>query len=433
MQVKLKKIIIFIDSHNDVDHILPFVDYVLKNKKANITLYKLSTSNLTGCKDHLQYLRDKYKLIPENYDDSFSNFYKYVAKVYLVMRNFSAKAKQNSYFLPFLILLARTYSIMSLLTYLEVKRIHKNLSVDVVMMDFGKELQFIGTAIVKCFRDNSTDVVGYLHGFSIYTNLDPLQKDKASLSWLKKFITSLAKPRRKRVYCDRYVVGNGQRHTYFCTSMMANYNKKYLDRVCEVGMPRFASEWIYEYKKNVIKPQKFAYGDSNKINVALFMSHPQYNVNIDLLTLTVRQLSKCERINFIYKPHTRNFLGRINRDELGSGYDASDISSLELSSWADVGIVYGSSIAFQLIHDRVPVIMPRYIHKNATIFEENKVCIVVDSLNDLMNVINLSGEEILDSIDQDKVNAFMKYYIYGNGNYDDLMSNFYKSVVGYGS
>ena len=45
---KLKKISIFIDSYNDVDHITPFVDYLLSNKKAKITLYKRKTSNLIG-------------------------------------------------------------------------------------------------------------------------------------------------------------------------------------------------------------------------------------------------------------------------------------------------------------------------------------------------------------------------------------------------
>ena len=36
----MKDIIIFIDSYNDFDQILPFIDYVLSRQKAKIILYK---------------------------------------------------------------------------------------------------------------------------------------------------------------------------------------------------------------------------------------------------------------------------------------------------------------------------------------------------------------------------------------------------------
>ena len=92
---KLKKISIFIDSYNDVDHITPFVDYLLSNKKAKITLYKTKTSNLIGCEYHLQYLKEVYGLIPVYYDKDFSSMYIMLMSMYWKLCFFSNRAKRN--------------------------------------------------------------------------------------------------------------------------------------------------------------------------------------------------------------------------------------------------------------------------------------------------------------------------------------------------
>ena len=71
----MKDIIIFIDLYNDFDQILPFIDYVLSRQKAKIILYKTRKSNLSGCEDHLNYLKDNYNLSPVYYDRNFSKHY----------------------------------------------------------------------------------------------------------------------------------------------------------------------------------------------------------------------------------------------------------------------------------------------------------------------------------------------------------------------
>jgi hypothetical protein len=313
------------------------------------------------------------------------------------------------------------------LTEVEVRKNKKNLDAEIILMDFGKEITFYGSAIVKIFQNTNTAVVGYMHGFSIYTNTNTLQKDNSELSPLKETILRLAKPVRERVYFDRYVVGNEQRDTLFHSSQQ-NFEKKYLDRVFETGAIRYTTEWISKYRGNVVTSKNFRYGDEKKINVLLFMSHPQYNVNVDNLMSTMRRLSLCDSINFVYKPHTRNGLDGISTRDFG-GYDATNISSLELSSWADVGIVYGSSIAFQLVMDNVPIIMPRYIHSNTTILEMNDACVVADDISDLMNLLKHSIEEISSMINTEKKNNFVDHYIYGDKSYIELMEYFYQSIV----
>jgi|APSaa5957512576_1039674.scaffolds.fasta_scaffold12582_3 hypothetical protein len=426
----MKNIAIFVDSYNDLDHILPFIDYVLSNKKARIVLYKIKTSNLSNCEDHLRYLREEYDLIPAEYDQNFRRHYVVLMGLYWSFYNFANKAKQNPYLLPFLIFFSRLRPLAIYLTQQEVNRVQKYMDIDVIMMDFGKELGLFGRAFVKYAQDKSITTIGYLHGFGIYTNLNSLEKDRVLLGPIKSFILKLSKPVMKRSYFDRYVVGNEQRDTLYSSSHVANFDQKYLYKVLEVGVPRFTSEWIDKYRKNVIRSGKFIFGDRNKINVVLFMSHPQYNVLVKELMKTIKSLASCDDINFVYKPHTRNGLRRIDSKSL-NGYDASKISSLELSTWADVGIVYGSSIAFQLLQDNVLLIMPKYIHLNTTIFEENNACILSNSLNDLMNIFKHSKDEIYQMVDQKNTSSLIRHYVYGNENYTSLMNNFYHSVVNF--
>ena len=423
----MKKIAIFIDSYNDFDSILPFIDYTLLRGGVKIVLYKTKRSNLSGCEDHLSYLKKVYNLVPINYDQNFSKKYSFLMDAYWMFGSFAQKAKQNSYLLPFLLLFSRLDPIVRYLTQQEVNRKQKDIGTDVIMMDFGKELSLYGRAIVKYSQKAHIATVGYLHGFSIYTNLDTLQKDKVNLNPIKKLLVNFIKPRTIRPYFDKYIVGIDQKSSYFSSSMMSHYEKTELNRVLEIGAPRFAKEWILKYKENVIHPKNFTYGEDKKINVVLFMSHPQYNVHIDELMLTIKALSLCSTINFVYKPHTRYRLDRINLKEL-NGYDASKISSLELSSWADVGIVYGSSIAFQLLQDNVPLIMPKYIHSNTTIFEKNDVCIDVNNIDELINIFNYSKNEINCMINKKNVDNFIKHYIYGDSDYNALMGNFYSSI-----
>jgi hypothetical protein len=420
----LKNIIIFIRTHNDLDNILPFIDYVLVNQKAKIVLYKVKERILIGCEDHLRYLKERHGLIPITYDQDISKRYSMFIKAYQALHGFASNARKNVYYTPILMLLSWLYPVTMYLTQKEIERIQRSIDADTIMMDYGSENLLYGGAIVKYARDRLIKTVGYLHGFCTYTNVDTLQKNKVALSPIKKFILRCAKPMKKRLYFDRYIVGNEQKYTLFSKT----FDKKYLDRVHEIGVPRYTSEWINKYKKDVIHLKKFNYGEADKINVVLFMTHPKYNISIDDLVSTMKALSLCDNINFVFKPHTRNGLGEIDPVRI-KGHNASKISSLELSLWADVGIVTGSSIAFQLLQDNVPLIMPKYLHSNTTIFEENGACIVVNSTNELISIFTKSKNEITNLVNQENVSNLIKHYVYGGGDYDSLMNNFYHSSV----
>ena len=100
----MKKIVIFINSYNDVDNILPFIDYILLNNIAKIVLYKAKLSSLSSCKDHLDYLKNTYDLIPIDYEMNFSMFCKGILSAHEKIERFAYRAKSNSFLIPILFL-----------------------------------------------------------------------------------------------------------------------------------------------------------------------------------------------------------------------------------------------------------------------------------------------------------------------------------------
>jgi hypothetical protein len=360
----------------------------------------------------VEYLSDKISIIS-----------KYILKFYLLLAKISLKSQQYSFLIPVTILVSNIRPVIDILLNNEYSRILKNYSFNIVMMDTGMETSNDGRSMLAASRGNDIGVVGYSHGYSVYSNSDPLQKDKLIHGKIKSLLIKMAKPSRKRGYADYYLTGVGQINAHYRhTKQSGNFELSELHKVKETGMPRYTREWVDKYRGHVLRNQSFSYGDKNNLNVVLFMSHPQYNVRKDMLYLLVNKLSVLDNINFVYKPHTRKGLHLININKL-NGLDASDISSVSLSEWADVGIVYGSSIGIQLLVDSVPLVVPSFVHLNTTIYEDNGVAISIDKIEELIDLLHKSKTEIKNMIDQNKVDNFIDNVVYGNDK-ENMMSTY---------
>jgi hypothetical protein len=137
-------------------------------------------------------------------------------------------------------------------------------------------------------------------------------------------------------------------------------------------------------------------------------------------------INNIPNINFVYKPHTRNGLDGIDTTRM-KGFDASNVSSVLLSEWADIGIDIGSSITIQLLIDNVPVIVPTFICNNSTIFQEMGVCSEVASIKGLISAIENTKNN---KVDKDKrIDKFISEIVYGNRDYNDLLDCFYESII----
>mgnify|MGYP000150335492 CR=1 FL=1 len=98
----------------------------------------------------------------------------------------------------------------------------------------------------------------------------------------------------------------------------------------------------------------------------------------------------------------------------------SNLSSSELIKWADLGIIFGSSMGFQMLEERVGLIFPTYLDKNSTIYEENNVAIVVDSLKEMIDfMVEYPSKNNMPN--ELTISNFRNKYIYNNMTYNEIM------------
>jgi hypothetical protein len=425
-----KNIIFFVKSFNDFDNILPVISFIKKNKLFNkIQIFSL-VEDMSDFKIHTDFCKNSLNI------SVIYLFNEYNSKIYKLLFFFIrhsaqfSKRKNGALFVPLILFNSRIKYVIQLLSNFIISRhgIYENCN-SIFMIDFGNELSPFGHSIVRSANNNKIPVIGYLHGYNIYTNTDTLTLDKSKIGFIKKMIIRLSKHNKERLYCDCYLTGVNQKNTMFRSSQMSNFSEKELYRIKEVGIPRYSKQWCEIYKNNVIKERGFHYGDTKKINVSLFLSHSKYNVDLSILYDMIYKLSLLDNINFVIKPHTRNKFNGLKKDRL-IAYDASNVSSLSISQWSDVGIVFGSSIGIQLLADKKVLIVPSFIDTNNTIFQEMNVCVDVKSIDDIVMLLRLTDKKnIYKLINNKNVGLFFNKIVYGGRSYNDQMNSFYKETI----
>jgi len=430
----MKEILIFIRSFNDFDQALPIIDYI-NTKTDNKVFVWTFEKKLQGCQHHIKYLTDNLGIKVESLYEKLSKLSKINHRSYSFILKISSKSNRYPVLLPVTILISKIRVIFDYFFRIGYSELLREFAFDIIMIDTGMDSTIHGQNILLAAKKQGIRSIGYAHGYSIYSNFNSVQKGRVSHGRVKSFILKLAKPKIKRlVYADYYLTAKGQISAQFKkTHASGHYDASELYKVKEIGMPRYTIDWNKKYKEKVLDNQIFSYGDSNKLNIVLFMSHPQYNVVIDKLYLLIEKLFNFTNINFVYKPHTRRGLHLINSQYL-KGFDASEVSSVLLSEWADVGIVYGSSIGFQLLIDNVPLVIPSFVHSNKTIFETDGVSVVIDSIEKFTELMSMSKTEIESMVDKNKIDNFISSTVYGS-NKENMMENYcsfeYVNYYGY--
>ena len=172
--------------------------------------------------------------------DKISKISQYILKFYLPLINISSKSQQYSFLIPVTILVSNIRPVIDAVLNNEYSRILKNHSFNIVMIDTGMETSNDGRSMLAASKGNGISIVGYSHGYSVYSNSDPLQKDKINHGKIKSILIRMAKPLRKRVYADYYLTGVGQINAHFRHfKHMGRFESSELQRVKEIGMPRY--------------------------------------------------------------------------------------------------------------------------------------------------------------------------------------------------
>jgi len=146
---------------------------------------------------------------------------------------------------------------------------------------------------------------------------------------------------------------------------------------------------MVKYKEKVINHNPFSTGKKSKLKIVFMMSNFDYHVNPDMVYDTFRILTEIPGVDLVVKPHTRSnkvwqFKEAVEKFNLQL---AINTPSNSLIKWADAVIVYGSSIAIQVLYDKKVLIYPRYIDSNHFILDDMNSCWGIDNLNQFRDAI----------------------------------------------
>ncbi len=432
------KIIIFVRQFNDFDNVLPLVDYLIRVRgQKDIEIYGAREDGYQRCNKHLSYISN---ILGKNVI-SFTNTCigsrdRVLLKAAIRLKKINDPKNKLVKFIFNII----TVNLVRFLYYFaggSVKFFINDLPKDtIILADFGNEGQFPFKYLIKYSHKRSITILSYLHGYSIFSNVDSYSFKQPMLGIkFNKIAQKILFGKYSKEYYDKYLVGIQQRDTYLSSANHDGFSAQ--SSVVEIGIPRYTREWIDRFIKRYSEFDKTAkLGGSNVdkfheyetnigFNVTLFTSDSKFNVDEKELSNTIELLASCSNINLIIKMHTRGCTPELMR-ETNFKYSQyiCEYDSSEIIEWADIGIVYGTSMSIQMLIEQLVVIVPSYIDSNTTILEENGVCVNAYSLEYLHNFL-LHYPDVANLPDQNNINYFIKKFVYGDCNtYKELMDKF---------
>jgi len=417
-------IVLFIRTHNDMDHALPILDYLIRVKHLKVSVYGVD-NNYKKYTRHLSYMERVLSINITPFEDEYYSIIN--RKLLKIVSKLSVKKNFNLKLFNFFyeVLYANIKNIIWWLSSGAVRRFLSGLPMHTtILADVGVEGAFPYRYIIKYAQKNNFPVIAYHHGFNVFVNTDfHGKKDKTFLPEpLNNFILDSVLHKRNKIFFDRYLIAKREPGTFFAGTNNTSF-KEY-SKTVEIGIPRFSLEWmkifVKTWERDIVK------NDDKCINVALFISNVKFNVNKNTLDNIINELISLKTINFIIVPHTRANVSGINHAKYQSYLTC--MSSTDVIEWADIGIVYGSSIGFQMLVEKVILLVPKFLDNNTTVYEKSGACIVSNTLENMMDFIKSynKGDNFMDSKIVDK---FINEYVYGGYNsYEEMMDVYVTNI-----
>ena len=146
-----------------------------------------------------------------------------------------------------------------------------------------------------------------------------------------------------------------------------------IERIKVLGSPRYNSEWL-DFMETLVPPYECKKSEG-KLKVVFFLRNFLYPVFWEEVIRSIKLVTQFEELYLIVKHHTRE--ARLDKlleayPELSSGkienlefvYD--DVHSSALVKWADVIMDLGTSVAFEAVKRRKPVLCMEYLHSSVS-------------------------------------------------------------------
>jgi len=136
--------------------------------------------------------------------------------------------------------------------------------------------------------------------------------------------------------------------------------------VAVLGSPRYCDEWLV--KLDTLLPASPLQDEPGKLKIVLFLRKRDFSIFWDEVDRVIHLLASFPDVQLIVKAHTRGgwkqplSRNRALRKLENVRFVASEVHSAHLLSWADVIIDIATSVAFEAVKMKKPVLAADYLH-----------------------------------------------------------------------
>ena len=281
----------------------------------------------------------------------------------------------------------------------------------VLCFDWIRPRKYVVGSLLGAAREMKIPTVALPHGVFLYTN-ESVQSESKEEGQFERYN-----------HYDYVVVQNKLFKEVISKSGVSE------EKIFVLGSTRYCSEWMEENRKILPRKMKLGHDNSRKLKVVFMTTRPHYRIAIERMLQTFEILSDLDGVEVVVKPHTRT--GK--EAEMYEGLHLSnvaDISSVELSEWADVMLVVGSSIIIEALTRRKPALYLKYLHKNTAEYEAFGACWIINNETELRDaLLTLQKNNTKVPYTDEEVNKWLAEVIYGGQRERDVLRVYEEFIV----
>jgi hypothetical protein len=415
----------FVRAFNDIDHMTPVV-WKMSRDNCPVAVYCISPDYDIDNDYRLNFLKDlgvKVDFIYNDFDHELGLLHRLLR--FLFLKSFAIGRKWNSVAQTSLVAFRKIFGQLAQQTGSRLfkltrkrfygrnwaRRILEQSGAQALCFDHVQPTQYIVSSLLRAAEEMSVATLALPHGIYLYTN----DLVKAG---------STADTRYDKFHRYDYIVVQNKLRKEVLTGFGVEGEKIFV-----LGSARYCDEWMSQYSEIIPRMLKSDRGSGEKLKVVFMTTRPEYRIDVQRMLSTFDMLSELDGIEVVVKPHTRT--GREAHIYDNSPLaNVSDISSVELSEWADVMLVIGSSIIIEALTRGKPALYLKYLHENTTDYEEFEACWIINDETELQDALQfLRDREGRVPYSEDNVNRWLAEIIYGGRGVRDVLSDYEKFIV----